>query len=527
MNQQPKAFRRRGRFGRPVSLRLAVAALCAPAILAVGQGRVGRAASGQLELVVLDRQTGKPIPCRLHLKSPKGRPRKAPKMPFWHDHFVFPGQITLRLPLGNYEFELERGPEYVTRSGFFTINPHADDSKEVDLHRFVDMSKAGWYSGDLDVRRPVDDIQLLMMADDLHVVPLLTWSGGKSRWGGKSLPADPLVRFDGNRYCHLLGGEIQRPGGTYLVLNLAQLPKLPGGDGEYPATAKLLEDACGQSGAWVDATRPYWWDLPMLVACGQIDSIELAHGNMGRLEAISSETGGKARDPGLFAGRWGNAQWSQHVYFQLLNCGLRIPPSAGSGSGQSPNPVGYDRVYVHVDGELTYEKWWKHLRAGQVVVTNGPLLRPSVHGQLPGYTFGADEGEQVELDIGLTLSTRKPISYLEIVKDGRIEHSIPFHEYSKSGKLPKIRFDRSGWFLIRATTDVSKTYRYAMTGPYYVSVGYGPRISKKSAQFFLDWVYERARQIKLDDPAKRREVIEYHRKARDFWQNLVDRANAE
>jgi hypothetical protein len=90
-----------------------------------------------------------------------------------------------------------------------------------------------------------------------------------------------------------------------------------------------------------------------------------------------------------------------------------------------------------------------------------------------------------------------------------------------------VRFDRSGWFLVRAVTDLSKTYRFAMTGPYYVDFDNRPRISKRSAQFFLDWVYERARRIRIADPAKRREVIEPHRQARDFWQGLIERANTE
>ena len=38
------------------------------------------------------------------------------------------------------------------------------------------------------------------------------------------------------------------------------------------------------------------------------------------------------------------------------------------------------------------------------------------------------------------------------------------------------------------------TYRFATTAPYYVEIGDQPRISKTSAQFFLDWVDERGRQ---------------------------------
>jgi hypothetical protein len=265
----------------------------------------------------------------------------------------------------------------------------------------------------------------------------------------------------------------------------------------------------------------------MLIAAGQVDSIELATSHLCRDTLLEHEADGKPRDPQAFPGPSGYALWLQHIYFQLLQCGLHIPPSAGSGSGVAPNPVGYNRVYVHVDGDFSYEKWWQGFRAGQVVVGNGPLLQPSVEGELPGHVFQVDEGQSAEFEIGLTLSTRDPISYLEIIKDGQVEHSVRMDDYAKSGQLPKLRFQRSGWFLVRAVTDVPKTYRFAMTGPYYVQIGYQPRISKRAAQFFLDWVYERARQIKLPDPEQQRLVLEEHRKARDFWQDLLSRANAE
>jgi hypothetical protein len=81
--------------------------------------------------------------------------------------------------------------------------------------------------------------------------------------------------------------------------------------------------------------------------------------------------------------------------------------------------------------------------------------------------------------------------------------------------------------LVRAVTNNPDTFRFASTGPYYVEIGQQPRISKASAQFFCDWVYERARRIKIEDADRQQEVIAYHRIARDFWQDLADRANAE
>ncbi len=508
-----------------------------------------RGTTGQLDLTVIDKDTGKPVACRMHLVGPNNKPRRVEKAPFWQDHFVFPGHILLKLPLGNYAFVIERGLEYLDQNGRFTFEAFADDSKQIELHRFVDMAAEGWWSGDLDVRRPAADIELLMSADDLHVAEVISEVKKVSGTLSK-VPDTFFTRFDGNRYYNLMAGSVTRPGGEVLFFHLSAPLKTPEDQGEYPPLAKIIQDATNQSprpsetskksplplgegqgedksDVWVDVTRPFFWDLPLLLALGQVDSIQVAHSDICRDTVIPHETGGKPRDKVHYPNPYGNPLWSQFIYFQVLECGLRIPPSAGSGSGVAPNPVGYNRMYVHVDGDFTYEKWWQSFRAGAVVITNGPLMRPTVDGELPGHVFQADAGSSFDFEIGLTLSTRDPISYLEIIKNGQVAESIRFDEYAKSGKLPNLHFDHSGWFLLRAITDVGKTYRFAMTAPYYVEIGYKPHISKKAAQFFLDWVYERAKQIHLDDPQQQRELIELHRKARDFWQDKLSKANAE
>jgi len=485
------------------------------------------AATGRLEITVVDKDTRKPIPCRIHLKRANGKPWKAERMPFWQDHFVFPGDITLKLPLGGYTFVLERGPEYVDCTGNFTINNFADDSKQVELQRFVDMSKEGWWSGDLDVHRPPSDIQLLMEADDLHVVPLTTWWNDTSDWTGKPLPKSLLLSFDGDRYCQIMSGGQQRAGGTLLFLNLVAPLLLRDASPEYPSPVTFIDKARETPQAWVDLSRPYWWDLPMLVANRRIDSVQIANGQLCRDRAIANENGGKARNLKTYPGVSGGGQWSQDIYFHLLDCGIRLPPSAGSGSGIAPNPVGYNRMYVHLDGEVSYEKWWESFRAGQVTISNGPLLRPNVEGQPPGHVFQGEPGRTLELEIGLTLSTRDPISYLDLIKDGQVVASVRVEEFVKNHKLPTMKFDHSGWFLIRAAADVPSTYRFGMTAPYFVEFDHQPRISKHAVQFFLDWVYQRARQIELADPAQRAAVLEYHRTAREFWQDLLKKSNAD
>lgn len=512
----------------PLAIWAALAAIVAGVALLGPVVRPAWAIDGQLVITALDEKTHKPVACRMHLVGANKKPRTAAPAPFWSDHFVLPGKIALKLPLGHYTFEVERGPEYKTVDGNFTIEHFADDSKEIELHRFTDMSEEGWWSGDLLVRRPARDIEQLMAADDLHVAQVVTWWNDKSEGTGRPASKNPLVHFDKNRWYQVMAGGYSRAGTEVLCLGLPAPMLWPRNDPECPTVLQqLLKIRQEHRGLWVDLATSYGRDLPLLVAHGQVDSIEVANSHLCRKTVLADEAGGKPRDRDQYQGPFGYARWSQDVYFKLLDCGLRIPPTAGSGSGITPNPVGYNRVYVHLDGEFNYADWWKNLRAGQVVVTNGPLLRPKVEGQLPGYVFHGDEGKEMELQIGLTLSTREPLSYLDIVQDGQVAHSIRIEEFARSGRLPKLHFTRSGWFVIRAVTDLSETYRFAMTAPYYVEIGTKPRISKQAARFFLDWVYEQARQIAIEDPQQRREVIEYHRKARDFWQDLVKRATAD
>jgi hypothetical protein len=248
---------------------------------------------------------------------------------------------------------------------------------------------------------------------------------------------------------------------------------------------------------------------------------------MCRDRMYESEAWGKPRVVERLPAPLGNGFWTQEVYYHLLNCGLRIPPSAGSASGVLPNPVGYDRVYVHVGKELTWEKWWEGLRAGRSFVTNGPLLHVTAGGELPGHVFTAGAGEELKVEIKAELTTRDKIRFVEVVKDGEVESRVRFEDVVRTGSLGAVSFKSSGWFLVRAIADNSKTFRFASTAPFYVEVGDAKRrVSKRSARFFLDWVRERAGRVKLDDPDQRREVMQYHTAAEKYWQEMVDKANA-
>jgi hypothetical protein len=482
--------------------------------------------AGEVTLTVIDRETQKPAPCRIHLRNEKERPQRAANMPFWHDHFVIPGTVKLKLPKGTYQFEIERGPEYLSRNGYFIMENQSKSAQTIDLPpRACNLADEGWWSGDLHAHRPAKEIELLMLADDLHVAAVTSWSAKKNEWAGRTPPMQTVKRFDKNRYCDLLAGESASQGGTLLFLNVGQ--PLVGVTPESNDAFSLLTAAGENPEAWIDVARPTAWDLPLWLATGRIDSIELCDDQFCRA-AVNDDNAGRPRDKKLMPGAAGLGRWTHEIYYHALNCGLRIPPSAGSGSGEAANPLGYNRVYVWVDkDQFDYDAWWKGFRLGRTVVTNGPLVRPLANARVPGHVFQQPAGETLEIEVFVNFTAADTVNYFELIKNGRLAQSIRYEDIAQTGRFKPVEFEESGWFLIRAVTDVEETYRFATSAPWYVEVGDEPkRVSRASAEFFLHWLEERVETLRSDgnlSPAVEKAWAE----ARAFWEKLVEQANAE
>jgi hypothetical protein len=499
-------------------------------LLALGLAVTGGQAkdeTGRVEITVTDSASNKVMPCRVHVKDAKGKGQKADKLPFWNDHFVCKGEVALDLPPGKYTVEIERGPEYSLAADSLTIEAGRTKKLAVELKRLVDMPAKGWWPGELHVHRPVEDVELLMRAEQLHVAPVITWWNKRNLWQKTKTPDDPLVKFDGNRFYHVMAGEDEREGGALLYFHLKRPLAITEATREYPSPLKFAQEARMHKGVWIDAEKPFWWDVPTWVAAGQVDSIGLANNHLCRDKMYETEAWGKPRVTERYPAPRGNGYWSQDIYYRLLDCGLRIPPSAGSASGVLPNPVGYNRVYVHTGKELTWQKWWDGLRAGRCFVTNGPMLLVTANGEMPGKVFTAGAKEAVKVELKGELVTRDTIRFIEIIRDGAVTKRVKAEEFARTGSLGTLTFEASGWFLVRAIAENTKTFRFASTAPFYVEVGEKRRVSKSAAKFFLAWVKERAARIKLEDAEQRREVLKHHAAAEKYWQELLERANAD
>ncbi|HEX4148536.1 MAG TPA: hypothetical protein VHY20_06095 [Pirellulales bacterium] len=515
---------RRWSFLAAVLVAVAAAALTRPLV-------AGKAGEGTLELTIVDQQTRQPIACRVHLVNAAGVPRRPLKCPFWYDHFVCPGQVSLRVPRGNYTFLIERGGEYADATGYFTINDFADDRKTAELKRACDMASEGWWAADLRVRRVPRDIELLMQAEDLHLVVDLPPASEEPEAVKRFKPGS--MEFEGQRYCQLLEPQDKTTGGR-LAIDLGAGFDKDGEGGQAAAgenAAEKTSDAQPAASAQAsDEDRGRWWydvdnpaapELPVWLALGQVDSLSLLGGELlhGKYEPNKKSVRKRADDSRAAA------ELAQQVYFQILECGLRLPPSAGSESGVSANPVGYDRMYAWVDKEdFNRDRWWRAVRLGRVTVTNGPLIRPTAGGRLPGHEFQLLAG-QLELDVAMNLTTRDPITYLELIKNGRTAASIRLSDWAKTGHFPAVRFNEPGWMLVRVVTDVQQTYRAALSAPWYVAGTGGPRISRKAVHFFLDRLKPLAAATGSGDKAT---VSPAQLAAAErFWTELLAKANAD
>ncbi|MCC6493996.1 MAG: hypothetical protein IT424_13360 [Pirellulales bacterium] len=501
------------------------------------------APGGKLTITTVDEKTGQPLAVRLELRDQRGRPvRVRPDgAAVVGSSIYFDGETTLELGLGTYSFLIEAGPEYLTRPGHFTIDRHADDSTQVSLARRIDMHSEGWWAGDVDVQLGLDALPLQMRARGIDFVPVAAMVNDHGRCLKLKPEAPQADQAPGGE--QLCGGwatlDLRRGGG---LLALAAQPPVDVCQWKVLDPSLASAAAARDAGGLVVALTPYAWDLPLWVAAGKLDAVQIINRHCQQDAVVDAETDGRPRDKVLFPGPLGNGRYGESIYHHLLNCGLRLPPAAGSGAGAPfsaallaggkrttsrtiASPLGLNRTYVHCGEDFSREAWLKGLREGRVMVTNGPLLRTKVAGQPPGYVFQLDPGERREFEIALELAfyDATKVEYLEIVQNGRSLHTVRLDELARrSGRLPRVEFDASGWFLIRAVTENANVYQLATTGPYYVESNYQPRISRASVGFFLAW---------LDDAAAKfsgnKAVLAEIDAARPYWNNLLARATAE
>ena len=182
---------------------------------------------------------------------------------------------------------------------------------------------------------------------------------------------------------------------------------------------------------------------------------------------------------------WGWIEFGLKSYYAYLNCGFRMMPSAGTGSGVHPVPLGFGRVYVQVPGEFTYEKWRQGLLAGRSFVTTGPMLRLTFNGESAGHCFTDVRNEPTRLPVRVqgTVESLSPIDRIEFIVNGNVVNSITTpNSTSPAGKPQRVLIDEtiviegSGWLAIRCfEARADRRIRFAHSAPVFVDVPRHPQ----------------------------------------------------
>jgi len=487
-----------------------------------------------LHVQVRDSRSRQLVAARCYLTDESGKPW-SPADAFTYNkrqehHFISQGTFAAALPPGRYLLRVERGPEYRPWESRLTLEPGRIHSETVSLIRWIDMNERGWYSGDLHNHRPLEQISSLLLAEDLNVAPVLAdWVWEDRQRSNAPSSGDPFKKVDATHVYSLLDKEVERlregPGAVDLLGLKSAVPF----DGYrlYPPNDRFCEAAHAQGG-YVDAEKIVWRDIAALVALGHIDFAGIVHNHFNRhdVELETDSWGMIPKDRTEFNTVAGMPLWSMEVYYRFLNCGLRLPVSAGSASGVKASPLGYNRVYVKTPKPFSYAAWFTALKQGRSFATNGPMLFLKVNGAEAGTRLKLGEQRPVSVDIEVNAESIQPLDRLEVIFKGRIVHTTRAPQ--RSGRW-RARFasdvGESGWFVARCFEPAGSTIRFAHTSPIYLQFDGDTGIVARDAQFLLNWIDREIEFYRVEpgfrQPRHREEMIALFQKARAVYQKLV------
>jgi len=484
----------------------------------------GAAVGAESRLEVTVTEKGQPVPCRVHL-SAGGKPIYAEGLPrFERDpHFDCPGRFAVQVLPGRVALRIERGPEYAAFATELDVKEGETVRLPVELSRWIDMNARGWFSGDLHVHRPPADMPLLLRAEDLNLAPVLT------HWNDSHAAVQPPYLVEGMeegppprpRCFHTLAQEDERAGGAILLFQLTQPILLPGVTRHCPSGFAYHQRALEQR-AWVEVEKPFWWEAPVHVALGRVDSLGIVCNHFQRLRVMDNEAWGRPRDRQAYPGPRGFALNVLDLYYRYLNLGYQIPASAGSASGVLASPLGHNRVYVQL-GRFSYDAWFEGLRAGRNFVTNGPMLFATVNGEPPGARFEPKDAPFVAR-VDFEALGQTELDAVEFLIGGkvvrRIDNTPGNRPISGSVSFP---IEQSTWIAVRAF-DRSRepVVRFAHTSPWYVTVGGKRPRDPDAARFYVAWMDELIAATEkvrtaAKDPAPFEVVLDTYRRARAVY----------
>ncbi len=434
---------------------------------------------------VIDDETNRPLPCRIHFRSVKGVPY-APhgyhahvnsSLGTWHNDVggdLRLGQISYAyidgtcqgwLPRGEVIVDAACGYEYTPLRTKISIKP-GQRELTLRLKRWCNMNAERYFSGDTHVHfLSTQGAHTEARGEDLNVVNLLLSQWGHLFTNTEEFIGRPTTSDDGRSIVYATQENRQHVLGHLTLLGLEKhvSPWCSDGPGEaelggnLETTLSRWADACHEQGGTVilpHIPNPNG-EPATLIATGRVDAVEYLTDSM----------------------------YAHNEYYRYLNCGYRLPLVGGTDKMTSDVPVGVYRTYVHIpeDEEFNYDNWCKNLRAGNTFLSGGPMIRLTVDGQAIGSTINLS-GNGGTVEVSASAESIFPIHTLEIVQGGHVIAST--EEKNGVGQLSlktAVPVDKHTWIAARCGgPGYAQTISHydgwrrgiiAHTSPVYVAVG--------------------------------------------------------
>ncbi|MCP5114331.1 MAG: CehA/McbA family metallohydrolase, partial [bacterium] len=373
--------------------------------------------------------------------------------------------FTAELPAGEYRIRAEHGKEWIPATETVRLDK-GPVRVRLKLRRWIDMAAQGWYSGDTHTHRTLEELPNVVLAEDLNVAfPLLYWE--RAAFRPPSAESDDVpeqtIRVDNT---HLIwprnteyeiftvNGERHTLGAFFV---LGHRSKFESGVPPVGAVAKRARE----EGGLLELDKHSWpWSMAIIPVM-DVDLYELANNHMwpagfgfpGWGEA-PAEYMSIDRDEGGLT-EWGWIDYTFQNYYALLNCDFRLRPTAGTASGVHPVPLGFGRVYVRVNGELTVESWLGSLNEGHSFVTTGPMLF-------------VEAAEPRSLRYRVESAT--PIERVEVIVNGEVAERATTQNLRTEGRYA-LKRNGSAWAAVRVIQKLSRgRVRFAHSSPLFFDV---------------------------------------------------------
>ena len=367
---------------------------------------------GRLTGSIRDATTGEQVQARVQVLDPTGLPT-APESAIWkvgpgEPFFYSDGEFSVETTRGYYRVLVERGTEYRPWQTTVHVGKSESATLDVALERWSDLPERGWHPGNTHIHydenetRPDERLALDSRIEDLRMTAVSILKRWDLEYATNKYAPGVMNEYTDTHHYVQCGEETRHNSnksheigyGHVMLLNIRNVvDPLSRGllvdrfEPDYPPLTYACDDANRQGGLVIWCHNGQGMEAPVAAA-------------LGKLHAFN-----------LFDPHWIDVEYD--IYYQMLNCGFRLPASTGSDWFISSA----NRVYSQSGNPFSYESWLQAVRDGKTFITNGPGVYLAVSGCEPGETVQCNPGEK--LNVHMNWDSHYGIHRAEIVVNGK------------------------------------------------------------------------------------------------------------